>query len=700
MQLSSSFKLFVFFWLLSQSTAISTINITLHGDAHLHNHTAHLTRRLPCPPNPSSSSITGAGTVIYIRPIRFLDPAANTTASFSTRFSFSITRSSLFCSPGDGLAFFIVSNPRSFDFSNGSRLGLPRFPRFSKDSFVAVEFDTNLDASHRDISGNHVGVDINSLISIASADVHSKGFDLVNGRRITVWIEYTDPEKQIKVWLSYRRAKSPIPVLDASIDLSKHLREFMHVGFSASNGRHGAAVHIIEQWRFKTFGFHNSTAHTTTGRTKDDDSYDGDCLMCTPVKASNQTYRSFNFLGAKIGERSVEIVLGGALGVAFYVMVIAVTITCYAMRNRRRNDPQILEWDEVNQEPKMISLSDIKQATDRFSRERIIGEGASATVYLGILTNGRRVAVKRFNQDSRTEGFTNPFTTEFSTMVRCFRHQNLVQLIGWCCELKELVLVYEYLPNGSLDQILHGNLQSIITLTWEQRLEIILGIASVLTYLHEECDRQIIHRDVKSCNILLGADFTAKLGDFGLAKVYEHSIVPRQATLPAGTVGYLAPEYVHTGVPSVKTDVYSFGVVILEVFSGRKPVNEDGLIVDWVWGLWKERKLIEAVDSKLMGRFSRVDLERVLKVGMCCAHPNCDKRPNVKEAALMIRDDEVLPVLPAKKPVVKLRSLVYTGSEDVSDFGDDEYIFGYDDTQWLTPRSHISNTLPDIALFE
>lgn len=183
--------------------------------------------------------------------------------------------------------------------------------------------------------------------------------------------------------------------------------------------------------------------------------------------------------------------------------------------------------------PKRLSLAQIKTATMGFNQNRIVGEGASATVYRGSLPSGLAVAVKRFNRSSEIEySRRNPFTTEFSTVVGHLRHKNLVQLQGWCCEGSELVLVYEYLPNRSLEKILHKNSSSPSCLTWKRSRSIVLGVASALTYLHEECERQILHRDVKACNIMLDADLTSKLGDFGLAEVYEHSSNTREA---AGT---------------------------------------------------------------------------------------------------------------------------------------------------------------------
>ncbi|KAJ1388583.1 Serine-threonine/tyrosine-protein kinase, catalytic domain [Sesbania bispinosa] len=282
-----------------------------------------------------------------------------------------------------------------------------------------------------------------------------------------------------------------------------------------------------------------------------------------------------------------------------------------------------------------------------FNRDRLVWEGASAKVYKRSLPFGGDVAVKRFERADDLDCLHNPFATEFATMVGYLRHKNLFQFKGWFCEGNELVPVYEYLPNGSLDKVLHRNFNSSSVLSWKQRVNIVLGVASALTYLHEECERQIIHSDVNTCNIMLDADFNAKLGGFGLVEVYEHSSITRDATIPAGTMGYLAPEYVYTGVPTVKTDVYSFGVVMIEVETGRKPVQDDGsgtVVGDYVWNLWEKNKLIEVSDPRLMGKFDTLEMERMLLVGLLCVHRDHDMALVVHDfghEALQIMFEEV-----------------------------------------------------------
>ncbi|XP_021898510.1 L-type lectin-domain containing receptor kinase S.6, partial [Carica papaya] len=534
---------------------------------------------------------------------------------------------------------------------------------------------------------NHIGINVNSIVSVASVDVVAKGIDLKSGRKITTWIEYNNELKLIRVWVAYLPIKPPSPLLSSQIDLSLQFKEYMHVGFSASNGQ-GSAMHVVERWRFKTFESHKQPFITPVDTVEE-----GDCLVCSPDDSHSSSNLEF---GVERKPKSGDLALfleGLAASVLTLSLIIAI-ISFFVIKKKRLVRRTSKEGQtyrvQMNQMPARLSLADIKSATVGFHHNKIVGSGASATVYKGCLPSGGTVAIKRFDRANWKESNRNPFSTEFATMAGCLRHKNLVQLQGWCCEGAELVLVYEYLPNGSLDKILHHRSSSEILLSWQQRLNILVGVASALSYLHEECERQIIHRDVKTCNIMLDAEFNAKLGDFGLAEVYEHRSVARESTIPAGTMGYLAPEYVYSGVPSMKTDVYSFGVVVLEVATGRRPVDDEGMIlVDWVWKLWENGKLVEAADPGLRGNFEGVEMERTIMVGLCCVHPDHEKRPTVKDAARILRGEAPLPLLPARKPAIRIRSVVPGHSEEeLLNSGD--HSPGVDDAPWLTPRSQFS----------
>ncbi|KAJ6930786.1 L-type lectin-domain containing receptor kinase S.6 [Populus alba x Populus x berolinensis] len=652
-------------------------NITLYGDAHLRNNAIILTQPHTCPASSSSSSSSnGIGKALYLYPIRFLDPLTNTTASFFCRFSFSIIRSPL-CSSGDGMAFLITSNADSFSLSKGY-MGLPGPALNRQDSFIAVEFDTSSDPSLGDISSNHIGIDVNTIVSFAAIDAVSVGIDIQSGRQITAWIEYSDSSKLIQVWVSYFHVRPPSPILVAQVDLSESFKEYMHVGFSASNGQ-GSAVHIVDHWWFKTY----TTLSSVTPR---DTSEKGDCLMCYPENPM-YNYGPGTQNGWKKQLLEMALGLGGLAAFTVSITVVLFVIIIFFAIKKGKGVGGRTKEGPINRVPRRLSINEIRTATMGFHRSRIIGQGASATVFKGYLSSCGLVAVKRFDQ-AGIECARNPFITEFATMVGCLRHENLVQLQGWCCEGTVLALVYEYLPNGSLNEVLHKNSSSAIFLLWKQRLNIVLGVASALSYLHEECERQIIHRDVKACNILLDAEFNAKLGDFGLAVVYEHSSVMRAATIPAGTTGYLAPEYVYYGVPSVKSDVYSFGVVMLEVATGKRPVDDVGaVLVDRVWSFWEIGKLIEAADSKLVGAFNTLEVERMLMVGLSCVHPNHENRPTVKQAAMILRGEAPLPVLPQRKPAVGFQSVLSEDSDETLNLAGDNSP-STDDVTWMTPRTH------------
>ncbi|XP_004496496.1 L-type lectin-domain containing receptor kinase S.6 [Cicer arietinum] len=653
---------------------LTSQNLTLFGDASFTDNSITLTKQLTC-----LSSSSSFGRAFYLYPVRFLDPLTNSTPSFSCRFSFSILSSpSCPSSSGDGIAFLISSTTRFSSLSRNGYMGLPSDNQ-EESSYFAVEFDTSFDPSLGDINGNHIGIDLSNVVSFASVDALSRGVDLKSGKIITAWIEYRDDMKMVRVWVGYSSTRPPTPILASLVDLSERFKEFMHVGFSASNGQ-GSSFHLVHHWKFKTLSYSHSVSPM-------DMIEEGDCFLCYGDDSIGSKKKGKIFRRKKIGE--IALGIGGVTAFVVSALAAAVVI-CVFLRRKKGFVRKIKEGQscrfQTNKVPMRLSLSEITSATMGFNKDMLVGEGASAKVYKGSLPLGGDVAVKRFEKVDDLDCLHNPFATEFATMVGCLRHKNLVQLKGWCCEGNELVLVYEYLPNGSLDKVLHRNLTSSIVLSWKQRVNIILGVAAALTYLHEECERQIIHRDVKTCNVMLDADFNAKLGDFGLAEVYEHSSSTRDATIPAGTMGYLAPEYVYSGVPTVKTDVYSFGVVVIEVATGRKPVGEDGTVVgDYVWNLWEKNRIIEAADRKLMGKFDVVEMERMLLVGLVCVHPDYEKRPRVRDAARMIKKEAPLPLLPQSKPRVRIRPVCPNDTPETQNVVGDW--LSADEAPYLTPRS-------------
>ncbi|XWS44453.1 hypothetical protein CRYUN_Cryun15aG0045900 [Craigia yunnanensis] len=230
-----------------------------------------------------------------------------------------------------------------------------------------------------------------------------------------------------------------------------------------------------------------------------------------------------------------------------------------------------------------FTLRDLELATNRFSAENVLGEGGYGVVYRGRLINGTEVAVKKLlNNLGQAE---KEFRVEVEAIGHV-RHKNLVRLLGYCIEGVHRMLVYEYVNNGNLEQWLHGAMRQHGTLTWEARMKVVLGTAKALAYLHEAIEPKVIHRDIKSSNILIDDDFNAKVSDFGLAKLLD-SGESHITTRVMGTFGYVAPEYANTGLLNERSDIYSFGVLLLEAVTGRdpvdygRPVNEVNL-VEWL----------------------------------------------------------------------------------------------------------------------
>ncbi|XP_039116264.1 probable receptor-like protein kinase At2g42960 [Dioscorea cayenensis subsp. rotundata] len=289
-----------------------------------------------------------------------------------------------------------------------------------------------------------------------------------------------------------------------------------------------------------------------------------------------------------------------------------------------------------------FTLRDLEYATNRFSKENVLGEGGYGVVYRGRLINGTEVAVKKLlNNLGQAE---KEFRVEVEAIGHV-RHKNLVRLLGYCIEGIHRLLVYEYVNNGNLEQWLHGAMRQRGVLSWDNRIKIILGTAKALAYLHEAIEPKVVHRDIKSSNILIDDEFNAKISDFGLAKLLG-SGKSHVTTRVMGTFGYVAPEYANTGLLNEKSDVYSFGVLLLESVTGRDPVdygrpaNEVNL-VEWLKLMVASRRAEEVVDPSLEEKPATRALKRALLISLRCVDPDSEKRPKMGQVVRMLEADEV-----------------------------------------------------------
>nr|GEY58540.1 probable receptor-like serine/threonine-protein kinase At4g34500 [Tanacetum cinerariifolium] len=288
-----------------------------------------------------------------------------------------------------------------------------------------------------------------------------------------------------------------------------------------------------------------------------------------------------------------------------------------------------------------FSLSEIELATACFAKENVIGEGGYGVVYRGGLLDGSTVAVKNLI-DNRGQA-EKEFKVEVEAIGKV-RHKNLVGLIGFCAEGSKRMLVYEYVDNGNLEQWLHGDVEPANTLTWDIRMKIAVGTAKGLAYLHEGLEPKVVHRDVKSSNILLDKNWNAKVADFGLAKLLE-SEKSYVTTRVMGTFGYVSPDYASTGMLNEGSDVYSFGVLLMEIITGRSPVDYsrppgEMNLVDWFRGMVAGRRGEELLDPNIDERPSPRALKRALLVCLRCIDMDASKRPRMGQIVHMLEADE------------------------------------------------------------
>ncbi|KAK1432748.1 hypothetical protein QVD17_09647 [Tagetes erecta] len=305
----------------------------------------------------------------------------------------------------------------------------------------------------------------------------------------------------------------------------------------------------------------------------------------------------------------------------------------------------------------------LEKATNYFDISNKLGQGGAGSVFKGTLPNGDVVAVKRLFFNTRQ--WVDEFFNEVN-LISAIQHKNLVKLLACSIEGPESLLVYEFVPNKSLDHFLF-NKDRVLILSWEQRMEVIRGTAEGLVYLHQGCHVRIIHRDIKSSNILLDKDFSPKIADFGLVRTFGADR-SHLTTGIAGTLGYMAPEYIVRGQLTEKADVFSFGVVVLEIASGKRNnafVEDTGSLLQTVWKLYKEGVVSEAIDPLLKGEFPEDEALEVLQIGLLCTQASAALRPSMAEVVEFLTtkpENRQNPIpIPHQPPFLNARSLMSQG---------------------------------------
>ncbi|KAI4317482.1 hypothetical protein L6164_025348 [Bauhinia variegata] len=529
-----------------------------------------------------------AGWAIYAEKLRLWDSNTGKLADFTTHYSFIInTQGNPPGEYGHGIAFFLA--PVGFQIppnSDGGFLGLYNTTTAysSQSQIVHVEFDSYPNPEFNE-TFEHVGINNHS---ISSSNFTQWNASLHSGDLVYVWITYNSTTKSLSVYWKYQNTSNSQEntYLSYQIDLMEVLPEWVTVGFSAATGSLGE-LNYLQYWEF------NSTLDAN-------------------------------------GEEQKNTKLVVILTVVGSVFIVSVGAAAYALlwrrRDKRKSNNEEANLTSINDHlereagPRRFSYKELVVATNNFSRDRKLGQGGFGAVYRGYFADlDLAVAVKKISRSSK-QG-KREYITEVRVISR-LRHRNLVQLIGWCHDKGEFLLVYEFMPNGSLDSHLFGK-KSL--LSWSLRYKIALGLTSGLLYLHEEWEQY-------------------------------HEIGP-QTTGLAGTLGYLAPEYVSSGRASKESDLYSFGVVTLEISTGRKAVDlmegKDGDkgLIEWVWDHYGKGQLVMAMDEKLQNDFDEKQAECLMILGLWCAHPDANLRPSIRQALHVLNFEATLPKLPPTKPV-------------------------------------------------
>ncbi|KAL6893793.1 hypothetical protein ACP4OV_007891 [Aristida adscensionis] len=589
------------------------------------------------------------GHGFYPAPVRLKGASTGAPVSFSTTFVVAVVPRYP-DAHGHGLAFALAPSRDVPGAVAGKNLGLFNTTDNEgegRSGVVAVELDTAADDEFGDVNDNHVGVDVNSLRSVRSAPAayvdagtgRFTNFSLIAGKPLQVWVEYDGAAMRLEVTASPAGVPRPaVPLLSYIVNLSSAVADDTYVRFSAANGA-AASSHYVLGWSFRLGG----------GGAPD---LDLSKLPKVPPPS-----------GPK---KTMPLLLLLALLLLAVVVLLLVSVAVAALVVRRRRFAEEEEDWEVEYGPHRISYRDLHRATRGF--RDVVGVGGFGRVYHGVFPRtGGEVAVKKVSHNSR-QGLRE-FVSEIASMSR-LRHRNLVRLLGYCRRRGELLLVYDYMVNGSLDGHLFdggGGGGGRPALSWEQRAKIVRGVAAGLLYLHEGWEQVVVHRDVKASNVLLDADMNGRLSDFGLARLCDHGSNP-QTTRVVGTIGYLAPELSKTGKATTSSDVFAFGAFLLEVACGRRPMelsdNADSPgLVDLVLECWKAGRIGDARDPRI-DKCDEDDLELVLKLGLLCSHPDPRRRPSMRQ---------VVQALEGSAPVPETMPEDLLGNKDRLFFGCNEF---------------------------
>jgi hypothetical protein len=561
-----------------------------------------------------------AGRALYSSPIRLLDPHTETPASFETTFAFQLNNATHLSSDGgghggSGLTFIIVPD----EFTVGrSGPWLAMLNDACEDNYkaVAVEFDTHQSPGFRDPNDNHVGINLGSIISTRTFNASDVGVVLKDGLIHRAWITYDGPRRWMDIRLGSDDEDYPTKsVFSEPLDLSPFLKEYMFVGFSASTGNL-TQIHNVLSWNFTSA----SQAFLRMPSTETCESKILEDTDQTTKKARAEPPSSF------------------LIFVAVVALALVVMLSMFLNSKRRHDEsnnivvlPEIKQRPTPPNKPRRFTISEISSATRCFSELEILGSDSRAVYHRGKLSNGCQVAVKRFSaQFLNSQGFDRRrVLKEIGAMSRV-RHPNLLPIRGWCQDNREVMVVYDFFTNGSLDKWLFG----VGVLPWSRRFKAVKDVADALCFLHS---KQLPHKNMKTSSVFLDLSFRAVLGDFGFVLSGTDSRQFESAV-------------------SQKVDVFEFGVFVLEVIAGRRRLDsevdqKEKDLLDFAWRMHEIDEKVKVVDGRMGSVLNLKQAIRVLEIGLLCTVNETKGRPCMEEVVEFLSMEGPIPELPLTRPV-------------------------------------------------
>ncbi|XP_058206319.1 L-type lectin-domain containing receptor kinase S.4-like [Rhododendron vialii] len=552
-----------------------------------------------------------AGRAIHSSPIRLFDPLTSIPASFSTTFSFQFnTTNSTVVDGGSGLTFIIV--PDEFTVGRpGPWLGMLNDVCDEEYKAIGIEFDTRKNLEFGDPNDNHVGINLASVVSSTTIDASEFGIFLRDGSVHRAWVNYDGPNRRMDVRLGPDTETYPQkPVFSGRVDLSPFLKEYMFVGFSASTGNF-TQIHNILSWNF-----------TSTSQ----------AFLRIP---SVETCETKIILEQKIAHRKTP--TSFLIFLAVVVLVLVILLNLYLTSKRKRGNtngsgvviPEKKERPGPPNKPRRFTIAELQSATRSFNESQELGSDSRGTTYKGVISNGCQVAMKRFStQFLDSPGLDKRRLGKEISGVSKLRHPNLVPVRGWCLDGREVIVVYDYVQNGSIDRWLFG----VGVLPWTRRFKVVKDVADSLSYLHS---KQLAHKNVKTSSVFLDVSFRAVLGDYGFVLDSAESRRFESAV-------------------SQTADVFDFGIFVLEVVAGRRrrgsgPGETD--LLDLAWGMHESDGKDKLVDRRMGSVLNVEQAVRVLEIGLLCTLNENKGRPTAEEVVEFLGWERPVPELPPNRPV-------------------------------------------------